>query len=530
MKAMLDSMATSMFRIVIDGEEPSPPGATPSYEWRCILNESVSQEAKHCNPHVSLEVVGEKANLRKEKLLDRKYFTAVAAEVIQKAARGFLVRIRRLADLRNRAALTLQCKVRQIIAKRRLKDLKTRKAVATIRTVWAMNYSIVLATQLRMTRAGLVIQKHWRGLQTRAELKALKKRKAAFVIWAAIQSMKARCKVAEARKYCASVVQIQHCFRRHFYRRSTSAQSIQKSWLRHITRGRLRARFIKLKACVSLSSLVEKLKSKKLFAAMQVNTHASVIAATVKSYLAYTFACNLRRENSACVIQAKAKGYLARRQLNKLKIERADVQRAVLLVQKISRGFLVRAEHSLRVRIKAAVAIQRAYRRLICWRYLAAHKRRRCTTFILQMCARANQQRTQLAFDRIRIQQELTKLRQVAKLRLEAHQRIAEAPAVRLANYRPKRLRCMTKADTIDPKPKQQTLFIKPPSVTETPGPQIVPPKAEVRRIQRHSKELPLKSDKLFEEIFIKPHRRNCSRSYKRPSRVSKDLLLDLDP
>ncbi|EAR93620.1 tubulin glycylase 3E (macronuclear) [Tetrahymena thermophila SB210] len=147
---MLDAMAYKMFQIVFKQNNlqedleinketaiSTAPAScqNPDYDWEEIYNEE--QKEYFCeednnmqlafNNDIQLMVIGQKADLKKEKNLDKKYFQYWGAIKIQSKIRSFLAK-KKLQRLKNQkftfAAIKIQQKMRQFLAKKQLNILK----------------------------------------------------------------------------------------------------------------------------------------------------------------------------------------------------------------------------------------------------------------------------------------------------------------------------------------------------------------------------------------------------------------------
>ncbi|KAL4481462.1 hypothetical protein ABPG74_007551 [Tetrahymena malaccensis] len=153
---MLDAMAYKMFQIVfkqnnlqedleIKETAPSAPPVScqnPDYDWEEIYNEEQKEDFYEednqmqlaYNNDIQLMIIGQKADLKKEKNLDKKYFQYWGAIKIQARIRSFLAK-RKLIKLKNQKlnqnnqnAIKIQSIIRQFLAKKQLNDLKQQKS------------------------------------------------------------------------------------------------------------------------------------------------------------------------------------------------------------------------------------------------------------------------------------------------------------------------------------------------------------------------------------------------------------------
>lgn len=81
-----------------------------------------------------IEVIGQKANLKEEKKLDKLYIKFMAAQFIQKFYRGHMARKRVHLIRMTLSAIILQKYARRWLSKRELGFLRERKAATTIQT------------------------------------------------------------------------------------------------------------------------------------------------------------------------------------------------------------------------------------------------------------------------------------------------------------------------------------------------------------------------------------------------------------
>ncbi|KAL4462228.1 hypothetical protein ABPG72_018826 [Tetrahymena utriculariae] len=150
---MLDAMAYKMFQIVFKqnnlqehleiNKEAAPAPAScqnPDYDWEEIYNEE--QKEDFCeednqiqlafNNDIQFMVIGQKADIKKERNLDKKYFQYWGAIKIQSKIRSFLAK-KKLLRLKNQkfyqGAIKIQSQVRQFLAKKHFNHLKKQKQI-----------------------------------------------------------------------------------------------------------------------------------------------------------------------------------------------------------------------------------------------------------------------------------------------------------------------------------------------------------------------------------------------------------------
>jgi tubulin monoglycylase TTLL3/8 len=538
LKEMLDAMAGSLFAIILDGDKGEEPEESPSYGWRKVHEEVVCHEAKTVNPHVVLEVVGERINPRKEKKLERQFFTSIAANVIQKVVRGFLVRNRRRSLLRTQAALKLQSWVRQLKARRRVSDLKIRRAVGVIRAAWGRIYAAVKVTELRVVEAVLTIQKQYRGHCARQALRSLRRRKAAVVILTSLKGMAARLTVKDLKHFYASVRHIQACWRRRLAVLSFQARRIQRAWRTHCKRRAFAVTLDKLRACGVMGDAVERGEVRRHFKLLRVYGSVVIIAAAGKTYVAFRLAQQLRQHKAATSIQRYSRRMMARRELGRLKDKQRRTVEAVASVQRLCRGYLERKRYYYQLQVSAATTIQSVFRGSLCRRLLAILKQRHFAAVKLQRFVRRKQQARRARLDREKLQQEIARIKLANKLRLEANQRILQVTE-RLSGVTPGKvrpvkpgssegLRPLVKPMTSERPPKLDLRTVPAHRRSEGKGVVAPPPKVQVGPVLRYAKEIPLESDALLEEIFIrKPRQSSKSQQAKKRSRLPTNLIFE---
>lgn len=530
MKGMLDAMAAGMFGIILDGDEPGEPIQTPSYDWRCIYAEAVCPEAKYCNPHVALEVVGEKINLRWERKLERKYITSMAAIVIQKVLRGFLVRNRKRSEIRNTSALKIQCKVRQFLSKIRAKTLVAERSARVIKAVWGMFSSILLVAELRVTQAVVTIQAHFRRCQAKTQLKRLKVHRAARTIWNSLKVIEARHQVSQLRLYLAGVRCIQGCIRRKLQAKNSAAQVIQKAWLLHQNRRAFKASLNKFKASDALITSLKRLFARRLISALRINFRTSLLVSVAKGFLAAKQVQLLKRCKAASTIQRKTRAYLARCHKERLKKDKDAVVKAAIFVQKVCRGFLERVEFHSRLQEASALAIQKAFRGSLSRQHLAILKLRHNAAIKLQRFMRMKQKEKKHVADRQRMQTELNQLRLAAKLRTEAQRKVTEV-TLRLSNSVTKKIRAKPEQTAVPSKLKRQ---ITPLKKLDHLAYKKLEATSQATRLEDRpppsSKGPQLTTEALLDEIFAKKPRKRPNlrgEGEKKRNRIARDLIFD---
>jgi hypothetical protein len=419
MKEMLDAMATGLLRILLDGEEPVEPQRTPSNEWRCVYQEPLCQEARSYNPHVVLEVVGESINPRRERRLERKFRRTLAAGVIQKVVRGFLVRNQRRSLVRSQAAVKIQCKVRQCLAKLTLARLRRDNTAALLAEGETLRSSRK-ASEGKVLVAVLRIQKHYKAHRARTRLRSLRRHKAEITIAKSISVLSACLKVAQARKRLRSVKLLQAAWRRRLVCRMTCAGRIQAAWMAYRRRRQFTRALGRLRGGLVVGRTVEANRARRAFKLIQGYSNASVIAAVVKSFMAYKLTEQLR---AVLAIQCGVRAWLGRRQQGRLEA-RGIV--AATYVQKLCRGYLEREKYLVPLQQAAATAIQKAFKGSLCRSHLAILKQRHAAAATIQRFLRGRQHARLIVETKLRTRQELERARLSRKLRLEAKNKIAE--------------------------------------------------------------------------------------------------------
>ena len=370
--SLLDCMADGLLSIVLDGNK----GSTGDKAWVAIhRGDSVTAEYRE-QPACSLEIVGEKVNLRKEKQLDRRFVTEQAAGLIQRVARGFIVRTRNRHQRRKRAAVRIQTCVRGYFARRQLAELRETAAVLVVQTTIRRSFAVEVMVLRRKTRVVTKMQalyRRWKAKETVANMREIHSAENIQKAW---RRMLSQWQLNSAKEYVRKVTQIQHVWRRRFLSVTHSAVRIQSRWRGIIgrnTAGNQRKYFAFM---LSFQSIVRTVLCTKRLSEAKATKAASSVQSVYRRFLAKQ-EFTLRKETKSVIfIQRWYKSYKSRKIFLRLRRAKVARIRAAIRIQAAVKGFYTRVDFAARRTAAAAIVIQTAYRGFLCRHYVTVLSKR----------------------------------------------------------------------------------------------------------------------------------------------------------
>ncbi|CAD8203666.1 unnamed protein product [Paramecium pentaurelia] len=281
---MLDSMAESMFNIIFGDEFIRPK----KYYYELLIDEQQTYNNQQQNDN-QLELWGQKCNIKREKMIDKRYIESLAALMIQKFYRMYKAKKIKWFLRDTKYAIVIQKYVRRMLSKLlriRLKNYySARKIQILIRGFLAKKRKY----HLKRSKMAIKIQCRFRYNQS-IQIKQQLKRELALLYLEQLISFKISSKVANQLKY-----------KLHKYKQ------IQR-WWKSLYRKRIK-QSIKINSIIKC--FIQKKKYKKL---LKNHTSSIVIQKNYKRFKAIKLRKRLEQEQSSILLQCLMRIILAKKQ------------------------------------------------------------------------------------------------------------------------------------------------------------------------------------------------------------------------
>jgi hypothetical protein len=367
---MLSLMAEGALRLVLKEADQEPLYdqqrelvGEPTYHtnaWQMLYKstESVSSETT-----VALEIVGKPINIRAERKIDRNFLSEQAARLLQRYGRGFLVRRRAKHQLEREAATLIQAQIRKRLAQLELVRRRRHRAALKIQTsvrAWRARQLLLHLKQVSITTK---LQSLYRGQTARRLYKQLRLARSALVIQKTFRRLDGYRAKQECEVYHSKVRLIQlHWLMR--WRLKVRAATLIQCHCRKLLAGRLLVRKRRERqAAVTIQCWARGLHAKATLVHLRRVQAATKLQSFSRMLRAKRQLRFLIETQAALVIQSHYRSYrskVIREALSKLKGWRVN---AASHIQRVMRGYIDRLKVTQRMELRAAVAIQTAYRR-----------------------------------------------------------------------------------------------------------------------------------------------------------------------
>jgi len=451
---MLDSMGDGLLSVVLDGERAKPVVGVDgkwgypegfkvdTFEWLCLYRgEEIPGEGKE-QPPCSLEILGEKVNLRRERQLEKKFMRAQASILIQKVARGFLARSRKRIDRKAEAAVRIQKHIRMHLARIRLQQLKETACLLVIQKVFRRCLSVEIRSDLRKSKVATKLQALHRQRKAKEELKSLREVHCAEAVQRVWRQRVAREQLETEREYARKVRLVQRWVRRKFEEKVKGAVVVQKHFRGLMSRRLLAGMRRKVEELRQLQAIARSILARQVLIETRIQHNAMVLQCISRTCLAHIQYRSLVEGKAASVIKRHYQSYQTRKSTLSLCRAKAARIRAATYIQAHIKGFRTRLAYDLLRQAKAAVRVQRLFRGHMGRLYCEELKKRQVAAVLIQRHAKGMIVRKQLKAMQLSLAAEREKQRVKDQLRREqlarglaASERLAsrQSPATNLS-------------------------------------------------------------------------------------------------
>ena len=420
---MLDEMMEGLVKIVVEGERRSGELQIDTNQWQLIYRGASSPTDVKETPPCNLEIVGERANIRKEKQLERKLLREQAGELIQKVARGFIVRSRNRHERRRQAAVLIQTRVRRHLALCELFRRKQEAAVLVLQRLFRTFEAEERVNLLRKEALVTKLQSLYRRWKAKERANAVRTCLNVGIIQRIWRRQIAKWKCNSRRYYLRKVQIIQHWWKTRFLYLSKKAIKIQTRWRIVLARKAACNMRIIVKNVHLIQSFVRMLFATQTLKNTRIAHNAITIQAIFRRFDSVQVLQRQRKARAASFIMRQYKSQKARRVYLRIRRAKAARIRAAIRIQATIKGHVERLEYVQRRKAKAAEVIQSLFRGFICRRYCGIVRVRNQAASVIQRYFRGYYTRKRAGMmRRIRIQ-EKERARRKEQIRKEAQSR-----------------------------------------------------------------------------------------------------------
>ena len=421
--AMLDEMMEGLVKVVVDGEKWEGELPIDTNQWQLIYRGVGNPVEVRDNPPCNLEIVGEKANIRREKQLEKRLIREQAGGLLQKVEKGFLVRNRNKHEKRRIAAIAIQTRVRRHLA---ICELNRRKQEAAILVLQCLYRSFAAKeTLIFLQKEALVttLQSLYRRRKAKERAASMRICLYSSLIQRTWRRQIAQWRCNSKRFYLRKVAQIQHWWKGRFSYISRNAVKIQTRWRMVLARkAALKMRFLVGNVHLIQSFFRKFLASESLKDA-KIAHNALSIQVLFRRLTSQQALQRQREFRAASFILRKYKSYKARRVYLRIRRAKAARMRAAVRIQATIKGYTVRLEYARKKGEKAALGLQSLFRGYICRRYCRVVRVRDRAARVIQRHFRGYCTRKRAEMLRRIRKQEKERVRRKEQIRKEAQSR-----------------------------------------------------------------------------------------------------------
>lgn len=367
----LDSMGEGLIRIVFDGEVHEPIYDTflnlkkaikcNTQEW-ILLYKGENLGDEYCYHNNNLEIFGEKFNIKREKVIERKFVMTRAALTIQKHARKFLIRVRGVKKTVNNNVLAMQKIIRRKLAYLEYFKRMQVKMCVRIQSFWRMKIGQRILKSLMDLKKIEIIQSVMLGFLWHKKFKEMKIKRSCLNIQGLFRQKLAKVAASTKRYFIHCVILIQKCYRKRFKKLNNTAVIIQKHFRGLLGRRRFNKELRFINSIVNIQKQIRKFFDLKQVRRIQVVKSCLVITKFIRisiSLKSLSYYCCFK---AARVIQKYWRRHSAENLLKKKKQEKIIIIQNLCYVQKILKGFKERKKFDLIKNKKAVMTIQKIFR------------------------------------------------------------------------------------------------------------------------------------------------------------------------
>jgi Tubulin-tyrosine ligase family/IQ calmodulin-binding motif len=375
----------------------------------------------------SLEVHGEKFNVKREKNNEKRYIMYKAIVFIQYHARKFLVRLRRRKRKMNCNVLRLQNIIRRKIAYGVYYQRLELLSAVVIQKNWRMARAVKALAQLKVLRDVEIIQAMLRSFHTRKEFRKLKAIRSCCYIQIAFKRKLAYNIVKSKIYYLSCVKTIQFYYKYRFKTLNRRSIIIQKHWRGHLGRLKFRKQKLFQLSVLNIQKAIRKYLSALEKDCRKQSKAKTIISKFIKHKTSLQSLNYFYQYKSAVVIQKHWRMFAAVKLLQKMKNHKKNFVLSLCHIQKTIRGISQRKKFEGLKRIKAAIMIQKNYRVYRCKKYYRILKTVHKSALIIQKYFRGYKSRRKFAMMKRVFHQELKKRENYIKKKKDNHNRAIKA-------------------------------------------------------------------------------------------------------
>ena len=372
--SMLDAMGDGLLKVVLDaerlkpvvsldGSHDYPPGFTvDTFEWLYLYKGQEIPTDNKDKPPFSFEITGERINLRRERQLEKRFKREQACILIQKIARGFLIRNKKFADRKQNAAIVVQKNFRVYQAKLQRKMLKLELEIAIIQRVFRRFLDENYCENARKSKIAVKIQTLQRKKKAIETVKKMKEERFALLFQCVFRQKEAKITLENEKNYRNQVKLIQKWAKKRYIEKQKSAITVQK----HFRGLKERKKLAKIKNEIheirSIQSIFRRFLSIQTLKSVKIDRNMSLIQTIFRGFLSNLVYFEVQKAHAASIILHQYHVYQAKKAEKSLRKAKLLRHKAVMYIQAHIKGFLTRQKYEIMRRTKAAVTIQRLFR------------------------------------------------------------------------------------------------------------------------------------------------------------------------
>ena len=385
---MLDEMSDGLFRIVLDGNRTEASLPIDTNQWQMIYRGVSSPVEVKETPPCSLEIIGEKANIKKEKLLEKRLIRDQAGQFIQKIAKGFLVRNRNKHKKQQKAAVKIQSEIRKFLAKCELNRRKEISAVNLIQTIFRSFYSKEVILDKRKVRIVTILQNAFRRKKAIKKVTEMKICRNASILENFWRMKMMKFILNSKRFYRKKVIKIQRFWKKRFFYVNKKAEKIQTRWRVVLAKKKAEKIRVLVNKMHNLQLVFRMFLAKQVIIDTKITRNALSIQSLFRRFDSRQIYIMTEKCRAALFILRQYRSYKARKVYLRLRRAKAARIRAAIRIQATIKAHAVRLDYKKRKSIKMALNVQKLFRGHLCKVYFKAIKRRNEAAKVIQRCFR----------------------------------------------------------------------------------------------------------------------------------------------
>jgi tubulin monoglycylase TTLL3/8 len=379
----LDCMGEGLLKIVLDGGTQGPlynqsmglqrelKGDTQ--EWVMLFKGVKNEDVGNLN--VNLEIIGEKFNLKREKMMEKRFLMNKAAFFIQFQLKKYMEKVRAEKKRLNHCVLNLQKIIRRKLAWGKARQRAELLACIKIQSFFRMHLA-------KKTRKGLEFWKNMRFIQKillsfvqRRHFCALKVEKSCIDIQKVFRKMLAIHIVKEKKFYLKAVIFIQRFWKTFYLKKLRNTKNLQSVLRGFIDRVDTKKRISFKKAIICIQTGYRKFLSHQQVSGLKRKTAEKIIAKYEKFRIFVKSLSLMRYGHAATVIQKYWRRHHSKKIFLSKKLQKKLFIDKIFFIQKILKGFKSRKKFLKTLQTISALKIQKKFRGFRCRKYFEVLKK-----------------------------------------------------------------------------------------------------------------------------------------------------------